>query len=209
MHVPLSVLNKTDALEPAEWEAMTRHPMLGVIELSRVRSLRMITAPLFVTLQHHVQVSGNGYPHKPLGWDLHRHTRIVAVADVYDAMTTARSYRREPLAPGKALRFIHKMGGKIFDPIVVKAFIRAIGLYPVGSAVKLDTGELAVVVRQNPDVHHAHRPVVVRIGPDGPEREPLDLAALPAAGARYTCSIVASADDAVTAAHRASCFLEA
>ena len=209
MHVPLSVLNKTEALEPAEWEAMTRHPMLGVIELSRVRSLRMIASPLFVTLQHHVQVSGNGYPHKPGGWDLHRHTRIVAVADVYDAMTTARSYRREPLAPGKALRFIHKMGGKIFDPMVVKAFIRAMGLYPVGSAVKLDTGELAVVVRQNPDVHLAHRPVVQRIGPDGAVGQPVDLASQNPAGTGHLCSIVASADDQVSAAHRAGCFLEA
>src|SRR5262249_2001488 len=60
MHVRLSVLNKAEALEPAEWEAMTRHPMLGVIELSRVRSLRMIASPLFVTLQHHIQVSGHG-----------------------------------------------------------------------------------------------------------------------------------------------------
>jgi HD-GYP domain-containing protein (c-di-GMP phosphodiesterase class II) len=208
MHVPLSVLNKSDALEPGEWEAMTRHPMLGVIELSRVRSLRMIASPLFVTLQHHVQVSGNGYPRKPGTWDLHRHTRIVAVADVYDAMTTARSYRNEPLSPGKALRFIHKMSGKIFDPMVVKAFIRAMGLYPVGSAVQLDTGELAVVVRQNPEVHLAHRPAVIRMGPDGPHGEPLDLAVLQADGTRHIAAIVASADNAVPAAHRASCFLE-
>jgi HD-GYP domain-containing protein (c-di-GMP phosphodiesterase class II) len=208
MHVPLSVLNKTDALEPVEWEAMTRHPMLGVTELSRVRSLRMIASPLFVTLQHHVQVSGSGYPHKPGGWDLHRHTRIVAVADVYDAMTTARSYRREPLTPGKALRFIHKMGGKIFDPIVVKAFIRAMGLYPVGSAVKLDTGECAVVVRQNPDTQLAHRPVVLRIGADGPSGEPVDLAARHESGGGYICSIASTADDTVSPAHRAGCFRE-
>lgn len=208
MHVPLSVLNKPDALEPAEWEAMTRHPMLGVIELSRVRSLRVIASPLFVTLQHHVQVSGDGYPSKPGGWDLHPHTRIVAVADVYDAMTTARSYRREPLTPGKALRFIHKMGGKIFDPVVVKAFIRAMGVYPIGSAVQLDTGELAVVVRQSSDVNLAHRPVVLPIGADGPLGEPIDLSARDEHNAGFVRSIVSTADGRVSSAHRASCFLD-
>ncbi len=208
MHVPLAVLNKTDTLDPGEWESMTRHPMLGVTELARVRALRMISSPLFVTLQHHVQFSGAGYPEKPGGWNLHRHTRIVTVADVYDAMTTARSYRNEPLAPGKALRFLHQMAGKIFDPAVVRAFIRAMGLYPVGSAVELATGELAVVIRQNPDVHHAHRPVVMRIGPDGPAGDPVDLAALHDDGTHYLGSIVATADERVSDAHRASCFLE-
>ena len=208
MHVPLAVLNKADALEPAEWEAMTRHPMLGVTELARVRSLRMISSPLFVTLQHHVQFSGDGYPPKPGGWDLHRHTRIVTVADVYDAMTTARSYRNEPLAPGKALRFLHQMAGKIFDPLVVRALVRALGLYPVGSAVELDNGELAVVVKQNPDEHHAHRPVVMRIGPDGPFDAPVDLALLHDDGTHYLRSVIATADENVCAAHRASCFLE-
>jgi hypothetical protein len=168
----------------------------------------MISRPLFVALQHHVQFSGDGYPHKPGGWDLHRHTRIVTVADVYDAMTTARSYRNEPLAPGKALRFLHQMGGKIFDPLVVRAFIRAMGLYPVGSTVQLDTGEYAVVVKQNAEAHHAHRPVVMRIGTDGPDGQPLDLAARHDDGTHYLCSIVATADDMVSAAHRASCFLE-
>ena len=207
MHVPLGVLNKTDALEPEEWESMTRHPMLGVTELTRVRALRMISSPLFVTLQHHVQFSGAGYPNKPGGWNLHRHARIVTVADVYDAMTTARSYRNEPLAPGKALRFLHQMAGKIFDPVVVRAFIRAMGLYPAGSAVELETGELAVVIRQNPDMQHAHRPVVMAVGPDGPCGEPIDLAALHDDGAHYLHSIVATADEKVSAAHRASCFL--
>jgi HD-GYP domain-containing protein (c-di-GMP phosphodiesterase class II) len=208
MHVPLSVLNKAEALEPSEWEAMTRHPMLGVIELSRVRALRMISSPLFVTLQHHVQLSGNGYPQKAGGWDLHRHTRIVAVADVYDAMTTARSYRAAPLTPGKTLRFIHKMAGTVFDPVVVRAFIRAMGLYPVGSAVQLDNGELAVVVRQNPEAHLAHRPSVIRIGPDGPHGDALDLAVRDDDGVRYIRSIVATADESVSPAHRASCFLD-
>ena len=207
MHVPLAILNKSEALSQDEWEAMKRHPMLGVMELTRVRSLRMIASPLFVALQHHVQVSGGGYPRKPSPWDLHRHSRIVTVADVYDAMTTARNYRTQPLSPGKALRFIHQMSGKIFDPVVVKAFIRAMGLYPVGSCVKLDNGSIAVVLRQNPELQMMHRPVVMRIGPDGPHGEPLDLSVRANEQSPYPHAIVATTDDAVAAQHRASCFM--
>ena len=207
MHVPLSILNKPEQLSAEEWETMRRHPMLGVIELSRVRSLRMIASPLFVALQHHVQFSGEGYPRKPGAWELHRHSHIITVADVFDAMTTARNYRERPLAPGKALRFIHKMSGKIFDPIVVKAFVRAMGVYPVGSAVKLNTGEIAVAVRQNRELSHMHRPFVVVINNDGTHGEPIDLAARPDEHSPYPLTIVRSADDALPSSHRASCFV--
>jgi hypothetical protein len=167
----------------------------------------MIANPLFVTLQHHVQYSGAGYPQKPGAWDLHRHTRIVSVADVFDAMTTARHYRESPLSPGRALRFIHKMSGTIFDPVVVNAFIRSMGVYPVGTTVRLDTGESAVVVRQNAELHHMHRPFVMLVNGDGPYSEPVDLAARPNDDAPYTRTIVDSTDNTLPASHRASCFI--
>ena len=205
MHVPLSILNKPEQLTTDEWDAMKRHPMLGVIELTRVRSLRMIASPLFVTLQHHIQFAGGGYPDKAGAWQLHRHSRIVTVADVFDAMTTARSYREIPLAPGKALRFIHKMSGTIFDPVVVKAFIQAMGVYPVGSGVELNTGEIAVVVRQNRELHHIHRPYVSVVNCAG--REPLNLAERENDQAHYRYAIVRAADELVDASQRASCFV--
>jgi putative nucleotidyltransferase with HDIG domain len=205
MHVPLSILNKSEHLSAEEWDTMKRHPMLGVIELSRVRSLRMITSPLFVALQHHVQFAGAGYPQKPGAWNLHRHSRIVSVADVFDAMTTARNYRTMPLAPGKALRFIHDMSGTIFDPVVVKAFIRAMGIYPVGSGVELNTGDVAVVVRQNRELHHIHRPYVRLVNGSG--GEPMNLAERENEHAPYRYSIVRAADELVPAAQRASFFI--
>lgn len=203
MHVPLSVLNKSGELEPDEWDTIKRHPMLGVIELSRVRSLRMITSPLFVALQHHVHFAGEGYPRKPGAWTLHRHSRIVTVADVFDAMTTPRNYRTRPLAPGKALGFIHGMRGRIFDPVVVKAFIQAMGVYPVGSGVELNTGDIAVVIRQNRELGHLHRPwVAIANSPSG---DALDLAARENGRHRY--SIIRSADELLAPAQRAGCFV--
>ncbi len=205
MHVPLSILNKPEQLSSEEWDSMKRHPMLGVIELSRVRSLRTMTSPLFVALQHHVQFAGAGYPEKPGEWNLHRHSRIVSVADVFDAMTTARNYRATPLSPGKALRFVHSMSGSIFDPVVVKAFIQAMGIHPVGSGVELNTGDVAVVVRQNREMRHIHRPCVMLV--NSASRDVLNLADRENEQAPYPCSIVRAADDQILASHRASCFI--
>ncbi|HET6350271.1 MAG TPA: HD-GYP domain-containing protein [Candidatus Krumholzibacteria bacterium] len=171
--IPLEILNEPGRLKPEDWKTVTRHPMFGLLELTRVRSLRAITSPMFVALQHHVHFSGGGgYPAKPGTWDLHAHTRIVSVADVYDAMTTHRTYRAEPVTPDKALRFIQKMSGTIFDPVVVKAFICAMGVYPVGSTVVLDTGETGVVIRQNRELNLMHRPIVALTGGG----DPVDLA---------------------------------
>ncbi|MEJ2722171.1 MAG: HD domain-containing protein, partial [bacterium] len=102
-HVPRNVLNKPGTLTADEWMLMQRHAMLGVIELSRVRSLRSIVDPIFVALQHHLLYNGTGYPKKPGGWALHPYIHIVTVADVFDAMTTPRVYRTESLTPDRAL----------------------------------------------------------------------------------------------------------
>ncbi|HEX6790275.1 MAG TPA: HD-GYP domain-containing protein, partial [Candidatus Krumholzibacteria bacterium] len=203
MHVPLSILNKSGQLDPQEWDTMRRHPMLGVIELSRVRSMRMITSPLFVALQHHVQYAGDGYPYKPNAWTLHRHSRIVSVADVFDAMTTPRTYRATALVPGKAVRFVHSMSGRAFDPVIVKAFVQAMGVYPVGSGVELDSGDIAVVLRQNRELAHLHRPWVAIV--NSPSSEPINLAEQHAG--RYRCSIVRSADELLSPEQRAGRFV--
>ena len=80
------------------------------------------------------------------------------LADYFDAMTTARVYQ-DPLTPDKALRFILERSGEIFDPFLAKVFIHAMGVYPIGTVVELNTGETAVVIRQN-DIGVIHRPVV-------------------------------------------------
>ncbi|MDD3642702.1 MAG: HD domain-containing protein, partial [Candidatus Krumholzibacteria bacterium] len=102
-HIPQEVLNKPGALTGGEWRLMERHPMLGVIELSRVRSLRAVADPLFVSLQHHLLFDGRGYPVKPGKWEVHPFVPMVTVADVYDAMTTTRVYRERTLRPDGAL----------------------------------------------------------------------------------------------------------
>jgi len=206
-HVPQAILNKPDSLTPEEWQLMERHPMLGVIELSRARSLRAMADALFVSLQHHLLYNGKGYPAKPAPWELHPFNHMITVADVYDAMTTPRVYRKQTLTPDSALRLIARKGGEMFDPLVVKAFIGAMGVYPVGTVVKLDTGEHAVVTRQNEHCRLMHRPVVVLLRDDGASGEQIDLAERAGDGPKYRRTIVESVHDKRYEAQKANCFI--
>jgi HD-GYP domain-containing protein (c-di-GMP phosphodiesterase class II) len=176
-YIPSSILNSTGKLTDREWELMKYHTFFGVKELSRVNALREVVDSMFVAVQHHVHYNDNGYPQRAGGWKLRLFSRIVTVADYYDAMTAWRIYQKEPITPDQALQFILQNSGNIFDPFVVKVFIHAMGLYPVGTIVELDRGEIGVVTRQNGDVKLLHRPVVEIVSQDGDRavREAIDL----------------------------------
>jgi putative nucleotidyltransferase with HDIG domain len=201
-HVPHAVLNKDSALDETEWKIMQNHTIFGALELSRSRALRAVADPIFVALQHHVRYDGAGYPQKPGGWKLMPLSRIVTVADYFDAMTTPRVYKKEPMTPDRALRFILDNSGVIFDPFIAKTFIQVMGLYPVGSVVELDTGERAVVIRQNPDTRFMHRPAISVL----PRHEVVDLARTSSDGS-YPRSIVRAVYDPDAEARKASRFL--
>jgi len=177
IYIPATILNSTGKLTEREWELMKYHTFFGVKELSRVNALREAIDPMFVSIQHHAQYNGNGYPQRPGGWSLRLFSRIVTVADYYDAMTAYRVYQKEPITPDKALQFILQNAGNIFDPFIAKVFIQAMGLFPVGTIVELDRGEIAVVTRQNADNRLLHRPVVEVLHTDAGHvaREIVDL----------------------------------
>ena len=206
-HVPQAVVNKNGALTDGEWQLMERHPMLGVIELSRTRSLRAVADALFVSLQHHLLYTGRGYPEKPGAWEMHPFIHIVTIADVFDAMTTPRVYRAKTITPDCALRFIAARSGEMFDPLAVKVFISAMGIYPVGTVVRLSSGEHAVVVRQNEHCRLMHRPVVSLLREDEAPGEQVDLAETAGDGTTYKRTIVESVHDKRYEALKASCFI--
>ena len=206
-HVPQSILNKPTTLSADEWKLMERHTMLGVIALSRVRSLRAILDPIFVSLEHHLLYGGGGYPLRPGPWELHPYVHIIAIADVYDAMTTPRVYREHTLTPDTVLQFILRNSGQSFDPRVAKMFIRAMGIYPVGTVVQLNTGERGVVLRQNENSRLMHRPAVMLLHGDGPGGEPVDLAEQGDKPEIYRRTILRSLHDPALEAQKASCFI--
>lgn len=207
-HVPKSILNKPSKLTSEEWMIMERHSMLGAIELSRVRSLRAVIDPIFSSLQHHLFYNLGGYPRKPGSWNLHPYIDFITVADVFDALTTPRIYRENTLTPDKAMRFILAKSGELFNPLIVKVFIKAMGIYPVGTVVELDTGEKAVVTKQNEKIHLLHRPIVSLLNEDGSCSEPVDLAELAGQGPLYRRTIVNSIRHAAYEAQKAACFIQ-
>jgi HD-GYP domain-containing protein (c-di-GMP phosphodiesterase class II) len=163
VYIPQNVLNYPGKLSDKDWELMKYHTIFGVKELSRVKSLREVTEALFVTLQHHINYNMDGYPQKPGEWELPLFTRIVTVADYFDAMTSPRAYCKTPMTADKALRYIMLKSGEIFDPFIAKVFIQAMGLFPIGTVVELDTGERGVVVKQNGTTRYMRRPQVALI----------------------------------------------
>jgi HD-GYP domain-containing protein (c-di-GMP phosphodiesterase class II) len=207
-YIPATILNSTGRLTEREWELMKYHTFFGVKELSRVNALREAVDSMFVAAQHHAQFNGNGYPQRPGGWKLRLFSRIVTVADYYDAMTAFRVYQKEPITPDQVLQYIMTNAGNIFDPFVAKVFIQALGLYPVGTIVELDSGDIGVVTRQNHDHRLLHRPVVEVLRSEGERvtREAVDLAERDPAG-NYPRTIVRGLHESQIDVDKRLCFL--
>ncbi len=141
---PAEIVRKPGHLDPNEWAAMRRHPVLGRQLLEGMEGLPPGVARL--VYEHHMHYDGGGYPDRPPGYRPDRMSPLVTVVDAYDAMTTHRPYSR-PLPLPEAASQVQWLSGKNFDPDAVEAFRRAIGTVPVGSAVRLMSGEVAVVTR--------------------------------------------------------------
>lgn len=144
--VPQEILQKPGPLTTDEWKAMRRHPSNGAHLLDGLEGGAKAT--MVVAFEHHMRHDLQGYPQPFDRQQLHLFSRIVAVADAYDAMTTMRAYRA-PLRPDKAVAVLLRESRRAFDPTLVKVFINMLGIYPVGSVVRLSTGEVGVVYEAN------------------------------------------------------------
>ncbi|MCT4564571.1 MAG: HD-GYP domain-containing protein [Maledivibacter sp.] len=146
MLIPKEILNKPGKLSAQEYEIIKKHTIYGYELLKQSNKISEVAAE--VALSHHERVDGNGYP---LGKKVNRistYSRIVAICDVYDALTSDRSYKKK-IESHKALEYICKMVHTQFDNEIVKVFLNCMGIYPVGSLVKLNTNEVGLVVDLN------------------------------------------------------------
>ncbi|CAN5759656.1 cyclic di-GMP phosphodiesterase [soil metagenome] len=143
--MPQSVLNKPGKLTDEEHAIMKTHPQRGHAMLLDGASVS--AAVLDVCLHHHEKVDGSGYPHRLRGEQINLLTKMGAVCDVYDAITSRRPYK-DAWDPGDALRKMAQWKGH-FDTVVFQAFVKTVGIYPVGSLVRLQSGRLAVVTEQS------------------------------------------------------------
>ena len=145
-----ALLNKQTALDDAEMIVMRGHTMLG-FDILRTCQGSMTLPSIHIALQHHEQYDGTGYP-RGLGNDeIHEYSRIVAIADVYDAITSDRPYRKAML-PHEAYELMLVKGNQHFDPVILPIFLQRIAIYPVGTVVRLNNGDIGVVVSVPPDL---------------------------------------------------------
>jgi len=171
--IPVEILNKPGRYEAHEFEIMKQHVLRGAEILSNTTGLT--DTFLKPTLEHHERVDGTGYPHHRSNKDLSQFGLIAAIVDIYDAVTSDRCYHKGK-TPHDTLQFLYQLGtqGHV-DGTLVQQFVQVVGVYPVGSCVSLNTGEMAIVKQFN---HHAPiRPLVVLITDEAGHRQstPADL----------------------------------
>ncbi|MBL3580891.1 MAG: HD-GYP domain-containing protein, partial [Desulfovibrio alaskensis] len=167
--IPDFILNCPGRLTPEEFSVMKRHPVLGRDVLPG--GGRIPDMVLEGMLQHHEKFNGTGYPAGLKGDAISEAGRIIAVVDVYDALTSKRPYKNAML-PNKALSILYSMAGEEFYPGYVEHFIKCIGIYPVGQIVRLNTGQVGVVSATDPAVPLRPEVIVVRdpLGRPAPPR---------------------------------------
>ncbi len=145
--VPSRIINKRARLTDKEFEEIRRHPHYGSEILRRQGNIP--NAVIEAVHDHHEKFNGSGYPENRTKKDIAPFARILSLADVYDALTSDRSYK-DAILPNKALAIMYGMREQDFDPSEVQMFIKCLGIFPSGSLVKLNTGCYGLVYESNP-----------------------------------------------------------
>jgi len=145
--IDAKLTTKPGMLSQAEYSVVQSHVEEGLAVLEATTHLPETS--IAVVLEHHERYNGCGYPYRMAGDEISVAGRMAAIVDTYDAMTSDRPYR-PAISPSQALRQLYDQGGTQFDPALVAAFIRTVGIYPVGTLVLLESGHLAVVE----ELHH-------------------------------------------------------
>lgn len=169
--VPREILEKPGKLTETEFEQMKEHCRAG---FDTLRGLATISAHAkIVVLQHHEKYDGTGYPKGLQGEDIHLNAQIGAIADVYDALTSDRVYRKR-LMPHEAIEYLMGNAGTHFSTNLVSTFVSSVAPYPPGTYLRLSTGEVGVVMHV--DMKLASRPMVKLIqSADGQELKGADV----------------------------------
>jgi len=172
VRTPIDILNKPDRLDEREFAIMKRHTLDGAEILRQTPDVPTL-APV-VAFEHHLRMDGSGYPAGVVRTSLNVGTMLCSIADVYDAMRSQRGYQQS-FPTERILEVLKRNDGQHFDQHLVRRFVQLIGIYPVGTIVRLDTGEVGVVQRvYAPDPYRPH--VRVLVGREGARLElPYDI----------------------------------
>lgn len=171
LEIPLSIINKPEALTDVEYALMQEHPSLGVNRLSKNKLYQ--SSIIKGVESHHEFFNGTGYPHRLIGEDIPLFGRILSLADVYDALSSTRSYR-PAWNPNQIIDYITSRSGIQFDPQILPSFLQSVAVFPVGMLVRLSNGWVGIVTKNYPEF--ILRPCVRLIQPEKECGRELDLA---------------------------------
>jgi len=189
--VPIEIINKPGKLSDDEWEEVKRHPIEGALILADIPGLSKMA--MVAAFEHHQHGDVRGYPRIDESLQRHPFSQIVSIADAYEALTAARVYYSVQMPAEKAIQILMKKSGTTFNSVLIKAFVNMIGIFPIGTILKLDTGEAGLVVHQTRDLM---RPRVLLLSVfDGSEKESgTETSLLETAGGRYRRTAVGTID---------------
>lgn len=144
INLPKKLITKVSPLTPEEWEAIKKHPVFGANILKGLDGIDKLA--MVVAYEHHAGLNLKGYPEIKDKSAPHVFSRIVHIADVYEASTSSlRPYSAHPLAPDVILGQMYEKRDSYFDSQILKVFIKTLGIYPIGTLVVLNTGERGIV----------------------------------------------------------------
>lgn len=165
IEIPKSILNKKGKLDDPEYETIKKHSLLSAMLIMKLKADKYRKVHLFVSpFEHHIRYDHSGYPSIDKKRPISMFGRILTIVDVYDAITSPRIYRPTSMSPDQALGLMLSDSGRHYDPVLLKVFVNMLGLYPVGTLLELDTGEIGLALhtpetgdRARPKVQLLHR----------------------------------------------------
>lgn len=163
--LPEDLFDSDSEMDDAALDLIRRHPRSGVETILRLKGLNEVAvSAMIVAYEHHRNLDGSGYPEALEPKEISLFSRIVRIADNYDATTSSGIYGKVAIPPDKTLSLMAKRSGKYYDPDLMAIFVGAMGVYPVGSFLLLTDGSLGVVTAAGRGPEGLTRPAVVLIG---------------------------------------------
>lgn len=146
VRIPDEILNKPGRLTPEEYEIMKMHATYSAEVVENMKGISEVSVQ--IVARHHERVDGKGYPNGLTDSELTLYDKMISIVDVYDALTADRVYK-PGMVPVKALKLMRGLAGEHFDESLLIKFIGLMGIHPVGSLVKLESGKVGMVVETN------------------------------------------------------------
>lgn len=150
IEIPKHILNKKGKLNNSEFEEIKKHSVNSAMLILKLKTDKYRKVHLFVSpFEHHIRYDHSGYPSIDKRRPISLFGRILTIVDVFDAITSPRIYRQSSMSPDKALGLMLEDSGTHFDPVLLKSFVNMLGVYPVGTLLKFDTGEIGLALHSS------------------------------------------------------------